>query len=77
MESVCLRRRLTSQLGQKTLVAMQGCRLSHLTGDHIPGSSNHGNPQPSFLGVNEKNLVVLGYIGDYTTHLYGDYSKPL
>ena len=26
---------------------------------------------------NEKNLGWLGYIGDYTTQLYGDYNKPL
>ena len=26
---------------------------------------------------NEKNLGRLGYIGDYTTQLYRDYSKPL
>ena len=40
---------------------------------------SHGE---SYLGVevevsNEKNLVWLGYIGDYTTQLYGDYNKPL
>ena len=26
---------------------------------------------------NEKNPAYLGYIGDYTTQLCGDYSKPL
>ena len=26
---------------------------------------------------NEKNLGWLGYIGDYTTQLYGDYNTPL
>ena len=26
---------------------------------------------------NEKNLVWLGYIGDYTTQLYRDFNKPL
>ena len=26
---------------------------------------------------NEENLGWLGYIGDYTTQLYGDYNKPL
>ena len=26
---------------------------------------------------NEKNPGCLGYIGDYTTQLYGDYHKPL
>ena len=26
---------------------------------------------------NEKNPGCLGYIGDYTTQLYGDYNKPL
>ena len=26
---------------------------------------------------NEKNLGCLGYIGDYTTQLYGDCKKPL
>ena len=26
---------------------------------------------------NEKNLGWLGYIGDYTIHLYGDYNKLL
>ena len=26
---------------------------------------------------NEKYLGWLGYIGDYTTQLYGDYNKPL
>ena len=25
---------------------------------------------------NEKNPGCLGYIGDYTTQLYGDYNKP-
>jgi len=25
----------------------------------------------------EKFPGCLGYIGDYTTHLYGDYNKPL
>ena len=26
---------------------------------------------------NEKNPGCLGYIGDYTAQLYGDYNKPL
>ena len=26
---------------------------------------------------NEKNPGWLGYLGDYTTQLYGDYNKPL
>ncbi len=26
---------------------------------------------------NEKKTSCLGYIGDYTTQLYGDYNKPL
>ena len=26
---------------------------------------------------NEKSSGWLGYIGDYTTQLYGDYNKPL
>ena len=26
---------------------------------------------------NEKKTNCLGYIGDYTTQLYGDYDKPL
>ena len=25
----------------------------------------------------EKNLDWLGYIGDYTTQLYGDFNKPI
>ena len=27
--------------------------------------------------TNEKTPGCLGYIGDYTTQLYGDYNKPL
>ncbi len=32
---------------------------------------------PCYQMSDEKNPGWLGYIGDYTTQLYGDYNKPL
>ena len=47
---------------QKGSVCFLGCANPCLELDHLS---------------NEKNPGWLCYIGDYTTHLYGDYHKPL
>ena len=54
---------------------MKRSKLSH---------SRQWNRQKKIEGFGEKPQVsnekrdpgCLGYIGDYTTHLYGDYNKP-
>ena len=40
------------------------------------GAAEGNSPIDSYEVSNEKNPGCLGYIGDYTTQLYGDYSKP-
>ena len=52
------------------------CYSASISACERPGSftvNTWGTTQLSY----EKNLGWLGYTGDYTTQLYGDYNKPL